>query len=105
MPYRRTKKYSAERLAAMRAGKDRACMERPAPDYPPDLPDLRMRITITRYDYGEETHVFELRKSRRVDQFRVTVDGKPLRGQIGLTRILDMLRKATPRAISPRAAS
>ena len=51
--YRRTRKYTAERLAAMKAGKDRARMERPAPDYPQPLPELRMRITVERFDSGE----------------------------------------------------
>lgn len=83
----------------MRAGKDRMTRET---DYPEDLPDLRMRIIITRYDYGEQTHVFELHKSRRVDQFRVFVDGKPW-AVAGMTRVLEALRKATPRAISSRA--
>jgi hypothetical protein len=46
--YRRTRKYDAQRLEAMRLGKDRARMERPAPDYPATLPDLRMRITLER---------------------------------------------------------
>ena len=44
--YRRTKKYSAQRLAAMQAGRERARMEKPAPAYPAALPDLRMRITV-----------------------------------------------------------
>ncbi|MEN6540842.1 MAG: hypothetical protein ABFC67_14640 [Mizugakiibacter sp.] len=46
MAYRKTRR-SKETLALMRAGKDRARMERPAPDYPPSLPELRRRIVIT----------------------------------------------------------
>ena len=46
MTYRRTAKYSAERLRAMKAGKDVARLARPAPDYPAPVPDLRMRITV-----------------------------------------------------------
>lgn len=105
MAYRRTRKYTTERLAAMKAGRDRARMERPAPDYPEPLPDLRMRITVERFDAGEPTrHVFELRRSRRIDQYRVEVDGKPWT-VCGLSRVLEGLRKATPRRLSDRAAS
>lgn len=105
MAYRRTKKYSAERLRAMKAGKDRARMARPAPDYPEPLPDLRMRITVERFDGGAaEVHVFALKRSRRVDQYRVEVDGQPWR-VAGLSVVLEGLRKATPRRLSDRAAA
>ena len=67
MAYRRTRKYSAARLAAMKAGKARARMERPAPDYPEPLPELRMRITVERFDCGAPSvHVFALKRSRRI---------------------------------------
>ena len=42
--YRRTSKYTAKRLEAMRRGKERARMERPAPDYPADLPEGAVAI-------------------------------------------------------------
>lgn len=101
--YRRTKKYSAERLAAMRAGQDRARMERPAPDYPQPLPELRMRILVERFDTAEpERHEFTLLRSRRVDQYRVLIDGKPWR-VAGLSAVLEGLRKAMPRRLSDRA--
>lgn len=103
MAYRRTRKYSEARLRAMKAGKDAARMARPAPDYPPELPDLRMRIVVERFDSGEPTrHVFELRRSRRIDQYRVDVDGNPW-AVCGLSRVLAGLRKATPRMLSARA--
>lgn len=83
--YRRTRKYEAAR-------------ER---EYPPILPELRMRITVERLDVGG-THVFELHKTRRVDTYRVTVDGKPWK-TCGLAKVLEGLRKATPRVLSVRA--
>ena len=101
MTYRRTAKYDAQRLEAMRRGKDRARMERPAED-PPELPDLRMRITIERFDFGEETHIFELRRTNRVDQYAVLVDGKPWK-RSGLSGVLEGLRKSLPRVLSARA--
>lgn len=83
--YRRTTKYQVAR-------------ER---EYPPELPDLRMRITVERIDVGG-VHVFEMHKTRRVDLYRVTVDGKPWK-TCGLSKVLEGLRKATPRVLSQRA--
>lgn len=101
--YRRTSKYSAARLAAMREGRDRARMEKPAPTYPQPLPDLRMRITVERFDFGGEAHVFELHRTSRVDVYRITVDGQEWK-RGGLTAALEGLRKACPRVLSVRSA-
>ena len=103
MTYRRTKKYTAERLRAMREGKARACLARPAKERAPDLPEMRLRITVERFDVGlPSTHVFTLLRSRRIDQYRVLVDGQPWR-VVGLSAVLEGLRKATPRRLSERA--
>lgn len=96
MTYRKIKR-SAETLAKMRAGKDRARMARPAPDYPPDLPELRRRIVITDYDFGERTHTLDLYRTSRVDCYRVHVDGRPWQARMGWSRILAGLRKSMPR--------
>ena len=100
--YRRTRKYAATCQAAMQAGRDAARMARPAPDYPPELPDLRMRITVERLDFGHERHVIELHRTRRCDVYRATVDGAPWI-TAGLSQILAGVRKACPRVLSPRA--
>lgn len=104
MPYRRTKKYSDERLRAMREGKERARLDRPAPGRAPELPDLRMRITVERFDFGRDAHVIELRRTRRVDVYAVAIDGKPWRNA-GLSAVLEGLRKACPRVLSRRAVA
>jgi hypothetical protein len=103
--YRRTRKAQesrARQLAAMRAGRERARLAREPEPRAADLPDLRMRITVERFDFGHETHVFELRKTRRVDVYRITVDGKDWKCG-GLTAALEGVRKACPRVMSPRA--
>lgn len=103
MAYRRTKKYSAERLRAMAEGKARARLDRPDQDRPLPMPEVRMRITVERMDPGSESvHVFELRRARRVDQYAVLVDGKLWR-VVGLAGVLEGIRKATPRRLSDRA--
>jgi hypothetical protein len=96
MPYRKTRR-SAETQARMRAGKADARMARPAPDYPPALPDLRRRIVIIDYDFGERVHTLDLYKTSRVDCYRVHVDGSPWKDRIGWSRILAGLRKSLPR--------
>lgn len=104
--YRRTRKTEearARQLAAMQRGRELARLEGPAPDYPTELPTLRMRITIERFDLATpERHVFELCRTRRVDQYTVLIDGKPWK-VAGLSAVLEGLRKATPRMLSPRA--
>jgi hypothetical protein len=96
MAYRKTKR-SKETLSRMKAGKDAARMARPAPDYPPELPDLRRRIVIEDFDFGHRVHVLELYRTRRVDCFRVVVDGKPWKDRLGFSAILAGIRKSLPR--------
>lgn len=94
------------RLRAMREG--RACkrMEEPAPAYPPLRPDLRIRITVERFDCGTPIrHVFDCWDVSRIDQYRVTVDGNLWKGRAGLSTILAGIRKSLPRLPSPRSSS
>ena len=100
--YRRTSKYSAARQAAMQRGRAKANMDKPAPDYPHDLPEVRMRIIVERFDFGEPVrHEFELHRTNRVDVYAVLIDGKPGK-HAGLTAVLEGLRKACPRVMSRR---
>lgn len=100
--YRRTHKYSAARQEAIQRGRTKSRMDQPAPDYPVELPELRMRITVERLDLAEpERHEFELRRTNRVDVYNVLVDGKPWK-HAGLTAVLEGLRKACPRVMSAR---
>ena len=96
MAYRKTRR-SKETLAKMRAGRDATRMARPAPDYPPSLPELRRRIVITDYDFGERVHTLDLYRTSRVDCYKVHVDGKPWKARIGWSKILEGLRKSLPR--------
>lgn len=100
--YRRTSKYTAERQRRAQATRERNRIVGTAPDYPADLPDLRMRITVERLDFSHETHVVELRRTNRVDVYAVTIDGKPWR-RAGLSAVLAGIRKACPRVASARA--
>ncbi len=66
MTYRETKR-SAETMARMRAGREAARMARPAPEYPIALPDLRRRVIVIDYDFGERVHTLDLFRTRRVE--------------------------------------
>lgn len=100
--YRRTSKYSAARQEAIQRGSAQSRMDQPAPDYPAELPQVRMRITVERFDLAEpERHEFELHRTNRVDVYAVLVDGKPWK-HAGLTAVLEGLRKACPRVMSAR---
>lgn len=102
MTYRLTQKAAQQRqrLTAMRAGRERARLAAPAPDYPPTLPDLRRRIVIESFDFGHEIHVLEFFKTNRIDCFRVVVDGTEWKRRIGFSKALAGLRKSMPRVCS-----
>ena len=98
--YRKTSKY-AEKYARMRAAKERKRLSGPAPDYPPDLPELRRLIIVEDYD-GSETirHELVLYRTDRIDCYRVVADGKEWKERVGWSKILAGLRKAMPRVRS-----
>lgn len=87
----------------MRRGKDRARLARGPQGRAPDLPDLRRVVTVTDYDTGAPvTHTLELRKSRRVDSYRIYADGRPWKVAGWSTALADV-RKAYQRVPSPRS--
>ena len=96
MSYRVTKQRLGQ-LAQMRAAKARKREAAPAPDYPTQLPELRRRIVIIDYDFGERIHTLDLYRSNRIDCYRVNVDGQPWKDRMGWSRILSGLRKSLPR--------
>ena len=102
MSYRVTKK-QRQRLAAMRAAKERKRLEGESPDYPAELPRLRRRIVIIDYDFERTVHRLDLYRSTRTDCYDVHVDGQPWKQRIGWSRILEGLRKSLPRVLSPRS--
>ncbi len=63
------------------------------PEPEPELPDLLRRITLEDFASGQK-HVFDLHRCRRIDQYRVVVNGRAWRDQAGMSRILAGLRKA-----------
>ncbi len=105
MAYRRSHRYQqrvALRQRAMREGKTRARMEREyvAPWQPPDL---RRRLIVEDYDTGEvKRTVIDMHATTRIDSYAVRIDGKPQPGRVGWSRILELLRLATPRKCSAR---
>lgn len=99
MTYRVSKK-RRDQLAQMRIAKARKREAGLAPEYPVVLPELRRRLIVQDFDCGENTHVLEFYATRRIDCYRVTVDGKEWKKSIGWSRALAGLRKSLPRVAS-----
>ena len=84
-----SKKYNAMRLAKLRR-----IEERVPPEYPPCLPELRRRIIIEDFDFGEVRHTVNLYRTNRIDCFRMEVDELMIAERIGWSRVLEKIRKA-----------
>lgn len=94
-----SKKFTAMAKASVMA-REQKRLDGPAPDYPPELPELRREIIIIDHDHGRVEHHFKLYKSNRVDCYRAEIDGKTLTGRMGWARVLELCRKAFVRAIN-----
>ena len=101
MPYRRTRKSSAERQRRAQATRERNRFDGPAPAYPPDAPLhgdwLGGRIN------GHTVIVRLMRDPRhRSDQWAAEVDGDVVADAAGLTELWLLLKMRWPRALSRR---
>ena len=101
MAYRKRTHQSAK-MAAARAAKERLRLESLAPEYPPPMPELRRRIVITDYDFGEVTHTIELFRSGRIDCYRVVADGVEWKKRSGWSSVLEGIRKSFLRVSASR---
>lgn len=101
MAYRKRTQQSAK-MAAARAAKDRVRLESPAPEYPPTMPELRRRIVITDFDFGEVTHTIDLYRSNRIDCYRVVADGVEWKKRSGWSAVLEGIRKSFLRVSASR---
>lgn len=102
MPYRKRTRMSAK-MAAARSAKARKRLEGPAPEYPPDLPDLRRTIIIRDHDFGEVEHRIDLYRTNRIDCYRVVADGVEWKRRAGWSTVLEAVRKSFLRVSSPRS--
>lgn len=94
--YRRTRKYQTRHQRPELAQQD----QRPATWQPPHL---RRHITIEDFDGdAPRKHTIELFRTLRIDSYRAVVDGAEWKSSIGWSRVLDGLRRALPRMLSPR---
>ena len=88
-----------DKMAAMRAAKERKRLAWIAENPPAPVMAGRHTYTLTIHDRGAGTmHALDLYVStRRVNSYRVTVDGKPWKAAISMTRVLaSMRRKLAP---------
>ena len=74
--------------------------QRPASFVPPR--DRRTVIVID-HDSGHPVmHIFQLLRTRRIDSYRIVIDGTELRKRGGWSQVCSLLRCAFPRLASPR---
>lgn len=83
----------ARRMAAARAAKERLRMEGEAVELRPELPELRREVIVRDYDFGLVEYRFELRRTNRVDCYRMMCDGVEVAARIGWARALEMVRR------------
>ena len=92
--FKGSKKFN-ERFARARKTRLRNRLELPEIDYPIELPELRRRIIVEDFDFGETIrHEILLYRSNRIDCYRLVVDGQEISNKIGWARVLEILRKA-----------
>ena len=91
--YRKRTRQSAK-MAAARAAKERSRLERPAPDYPMPLPELRRTLIVIDHDFGEVEHRLDLYRTNRRDCYKVIADGVEWKSRMGWSKILESVRKS-----------
>ena len=94
LPFLDHSTHMSAKMAAARAAKARLRMERPAPDYPPELPMLRRTVIVIDHDFGEVQHRLDLYRTNRRDCYRVVADGVEWQARMGWSRVLAALRKS-----------
>lgn len=94
MAYRKRTRFSKKLQEAMQRGRERARMERPVPEYPPELPDLRREVIIRDHDHGLVEHKIEMFKTGRRDCYRIVADGVEWKSRMGWSRALEAVRKS-----------
>ena len=93
MAYRKRTRCSAK-LAAVRASAARLRMASPAPDYIPQMPELRRTIIIIDHDFGTVEHRIDLFLTGRIDCYRVVADGVEWKKRAGWSTVLAGIRKS-----------
>ena len=94
----------AQKLEAMRRGRDRARLAREPQGRMPELPELRREVVVIDFDSGQPVaHTLHLFKTKRTDTYRIEADGQPWKCG-GWSAALVGLRKAYPRVPGPRSS-
>lgn len=81
-------------MAQMRAAKERKRIENSEPLSIWIPPEVRRRVVIYDYDFGEVTHEIVCRRSNRIDSYEVMVDGNIQPGRMGWSAVCNLQRKA-----------
>ena len=79
------------------AARERKRLESPPPDYPAILPELRRKVIIIDYDFGEMRYEMDLYRTSRIDCYKAVVNGKVWKFRVGWSGVLAGIRKSLPR--------
>ena len=105
MAYRQTPRYREriqQRRRAMREGKLRAMLNRESVQVW-EPPHHRARVTVENFDTGTpRITVFDLFATRRIDSYRIAVNGVERPQRMGWSRLLEQVRLSMPRKCSTR---
>ena len=88
-------------MKVARKAKERKRVQGDKPTYPAVLPDIRRRVIVIDYDFGEVIHEMVLAKTNRVDCYQAIVDGKIWAERIGWSKALEGIRKSFIRVGAP----
>jgi len=91
--YRKRTKYS-EKMKVARKAKERKRLEGTAVIYPVFLPNVRRRVIVIDYDFGEVIHEMVLLKTNLIDCYQAVIDGKIWKERIGWAKALEGIRKS-----------
>jgi len=94
MVYRKRTRFSKRLQEAMQRSRERARMDRAAPEYPPELPELRRELFIRDHDFGLVEHKIEFYKTDRRDCYRIVADGVEWKQRMGWSKALEAVRKS-----------
>lgn len=94
MAYRTRSRQSFRKMELMRKAKERKRGETAEPTFIFEPPLLRRKIIIIDYDFGEVRHEINCYRTKRIDSYEVSVDGKMQDKNLGWARICNLLRTA-----------
>lgn len=74
----------------------RHIMDRPAPDYPEEIPFYRGEHIYNSFDFGKDVTVVDMFKTRHIACYMVVIDGELWSYKAGMNKIHAEIRRRNP---------